>query len=675
MTARFGIELTPNACRIVAIDAPAVWSRQPRDTRVLSFDLLPASAPETRNRLRSLMRRSAAAVVWTASEHRQVVVTGGSYESMRAEALDALAAAGVQTQGVVADIAPIVGSPRKGVRSPVIVSLAPASELSALVQPLREAGIRLRAVTTPAVALASLARTRRAFSVPNAIEAYVALEDTATCIALVRNTVLVAARTLPWGYGEERPRGIVTRPRAEIAASLGDAVTEFVAAIGGEMRDVGQVCVCGGLQELRSMTAPLMERLDVEVEPLDSMLGIDAAHLPEPADEFRERSAELRVAWAVAADWPPPINLLRARRRQESKRMLSRVAVAAGVVAGVAAGWRVEQSQWWQSTAPKPVARTASNTDTRRPEAPPSPSSVPRVVPPPDVGPKLPPPPPDVGPQLPPAVSSVERPAVSRVERLPPPPPDVGPQLPPAVAANKPPAVLPPPPPDVGPKLPPAPPAVSTVERPAARRVEPPAPAVASRSVPPARRVTELGTRTQPDARPAPPTAIKVEPPAARKAEPPTRVEPAVPRPAPPPARVEPPALTNVDRPGATRIEPQAPRPAPAVSNVERPPVRVEPAPTSTVERTAESAVERSPRAPVTSRARPVPLQPAPLPFDAVLGTILYSPDRKLAIIDGQIVGPGDVVRGARVIDITPNAVMLRDSQGRLRRLALAGGR
>src|SRR5262245_46050667 len=136
MTARFGIELSPNACRIVAIDAPATWSRQLRDTRVSSFDLLPASGSETRDRLRALRRRNAAVVAWTASEHRQVVVTGGSYESMRAEALDTLAASGVQTQGVVADISPIVGKPRRGVRSPVIVSLAPAAELSALVQPL-----------------------------------------------------------------------------------------------------------------------------------------------------------------------------------------------------------------------------------------------------------------------------------------------------------------------------------------------------------------------------------------------------------------------------------------------------------------------------------------------------------------------------------------------------------
>jgi hypothetical protein len=63
--------------------------------------------------------------------------------------------------------------------------------------------------------------------------------------------------------------------------------------------------------------------------------------------------------------------------------------------------------------------------------------------------------------------------------------------------------------------------------------------------------------------------------------------------------------------------------------------------------------------------------EPAPLPFDVVLGAILYSPDRKLAIIDGRIVQPDDDVRGARVIDITPTAVLLRDAGGRLRRLTL----
>jgi hypothetical protein len=69
-------------------------------------------------------------------------------------------------------------------------------------------------------------------------------------------------------------------------------------------------------------------------------------------------------------------------------------------------------------------------------------------------------------------------------------------------------------------------------------------------------------------------------------------------------------------------------------------------------------------------RARPAPAEIA-LPFDAALGTILYSADRKLAIIDNRIVGVGDEVKGARITEITPGTVLLRDAQGRLRRLTL----
>src|SRR5258708_16258340 len=171
MTARVAIELSPSACRIVEMDGRPAWARRPRETRVRSFAVLPPSGPETRAKLQSLRRRTAAVIVWNASsEHRQVVVTGGSYESMRAEALTSLAVAGVQTQGVVADIAPIGGYAARGVRRPVVAAIASASELSAALQPLREAGIRFRTVTTPAVALGSLARLRRAVSVPGAIE-------------------------------------------------------------------------------------------------------------------------------------------------------------------------------------------------------------------------------------------------------------------------------------------------------------------------------------------------------------------------------------------------------------------------------------------------------------------------------------------------------------------------
>jgi hypothetical protein len=54
-----------------------------------------------------------------------------------------------------------------------------------------------------------------------------------------------------------------------------------------------------------------------------------------------------------------------------------------------------------------------------------------------------------------------------------------------------------------------------------------------------------------------------------------------------------------------------------------------------------------------------------------VLGTILYSTDRKLAIVNGRVVGVGDDVNGARIVEITPASVLLRDERGRMRILRL----
>ena len=142
MATRLGIELSPAACRIVEIEGGPAFRRRQRDTRVVSFSVLPPSGPETQAKLASLRERSAAVIVWGASsEHRQVMVTSRSHESMRAEAIDALMAAGLQTHGLLVDIAPPAGAPRRGARRLVVVALASATEVSAALEPLRNAGI------------------------------------------------------------------------------------------------------------------------------------------------------------------------------------------------------------------------------------------------------------------------------------------------------------------------------------------------------------------------------------------------------------------------------------------------------------------------------------------------------------------------------------------------------
>jgi hypothetical protein len=649
MTTRLGIELSPTACRIVEVEAGLAWHRRASDTRVRSFAVLPLSGPETRAKLASVRKQHAAVVVWNApSEHRQVVVNSSSYESMRAEALGALADVGLPTRGVWADIAPASHPANRAARQPVVVALASAAEMSVALQPIIDAGIRVLAVTTPAMALGSLARLRRPFSTPDAVEAYVALEEEMTCIALVRGSVVIAAHELAWGYIDERQPGRQTRQRDDITKRLGDAIAEFITGIGGSATDIGQLCVCGGLPELRSMTAPLMERFDVEVEPLDSLFGIDADQLPEPVDEFRERGAELRLAWAVASDWPSPINLLRFRKRQASKTVLARAAVATGIAAGLVLGWRIERSQLWRSIETKPAARTATNVPERarggmRVASPPAAAASKPVVAPLVVAPKPLAAPLSVvasGPNIPPPAAVAGEapvaapPAVVASKPIPPPPaivqgkPPVTP--PPAVAASKP-VVVPPsvvaskppitaPSAVVGGKVPIVrPPAVVASKPP----VGPPLPAFASR----------------------PPVALP------GPIEAPTRAQTA--------SILGPPAVMN------TAPREERPRPATQVPPTVRP---LAPAPAAAI-----AALEAG-QEPAPPRVRPAPAPEAALPFDAVLGTILYSPDRKLAIVDGDIVAMGDEVRGARVVEITPNAVMLRDGRGRLWRLGLGVG-
>ena len=549
MATRIGIELSPDACRIVEIDPAPAWERRRGSTRVRSFAVLPPSGPETDAKLRSLRNRRVAVVVWNvASDHRQILVSPGSYESMRAEAIGALDDAGVETRGVFVDIAPATRTADRTLPRPVVVALASGTDLTAALQPLLAAGIRVRTVMTPAVALSSLARLRREFWTPNALEVFVALEERVTCIALMRSGALIASHHLGWGYVDEFGSGLEPRRREDIATRLVDAISHFVAATGGAPGDLKHICVCGGHPELRSVTAPLMEQLDVEFEPLDSLFGIDAARLPEPIDAFRERSAELRLAWAAAADSPPTINLLRARNRQASKTLLARAAVLAGVAAALMLGWRV-QSRLWRPSGPTVNARTAAK--------------------------------------------------VSPTPRREAPAPTVG-------ATRMPPVVLPPP--------------------------------VAVRGTPPVVPPPVAASRMPPVVAPSPATATTASP-VALPAQP-ARVETRPPIPPPPIAR---------------RAEPRQP------SLVIRPPVAA----------TVREAPVSIGQEPARLRARPAPPAETALPFDAVLGTILYSPDRKLAIIDGRIVGPGDEIRGARIIDITSATVTLRDGQGRLRKLIM----
>lgn len=376
MASHIGIELSAGVCRIVDVETRRSGGSV-HAKRVKRFAVLPRDGAEMALALEGLRGRPASVVVWgVPADHRQVMVTAGSYESMRREARRALSVAGVETRGALLDISRAPSTtlgPGPKPRRPVVVALASSSAVSDALRPLRAANIDIKTVATPATALVSLARARRMFAPPadsgtadgstGIVDAYAAIEESATCIALFREGTLVAARELSWGFRVGRHLDL--RDRSDVALRFADELAEFLTSVGGSPQSVRQLTLCGGSPELRSVAALLTSRFDIEVEPLDVPFGIDGEVHPF----VRERCADMWMAWAVAIDQPAPLSLLHAQQIRAAQARFARAAIAAGIVVGVAIGWQAAQC---------PLLRAEPLTAPRR--AAPQPPTTPRSV-------------------------------------------------------------------------------------------------------------------------------------------------------------------------------------------------------------------------------------------------------------------------------------------------------
>jgi hypothetical protein len=89
------------------------------------------------------------------------------------------------------------------------------------------------------------------------------------------------------------------------------------------------------------------------------------------------------------------------------------------------------------------------------------------------------------------------------------------------------------------------------------------------------------------------------------------------------------------------------------------------------VDLSKEPAFTRNPfaqNAPSAPSPAALPSDPQPVAPEPVLGAIVFSSDRRSAVIDGRIVGVGDRIAGGVVIAIARDAVVIRrDSGGELR--------
>ena len=143
-------------------------------------------------------------------------------------------------------------------------------------------------------------------------------------------------------------------------------------------QDVEAIVTCGTLADLRSLTMPLIEELDTEVETLDSLDGLTVN--PPASDKLSEVAAAIRIACAGAIARPT--------------RSLLGSPVAAGsvlpkVLAAAVAGALVVGAAWFlisrRPAAPQPTQvpkttaaspATASPPPSRPPPAPsPSPTA------------------------------------------------------------------------------------------------------------------------------------------------------------------------------------------------------------------------------------------------------------------------------------------------------------
>ena len=226
-----------------------------------------------------------------------------------------------------------------------------------ILSPLLEAGFRVEELLTPAEALVELARSRR--DVPGrGAAAWLAVNRHGAAIAIVHGGALLFSREIELSPRDARGVRQELLQRYVLVANLASELRhgfDVVRARHGAVVDT--IVTCGDLPGLRSLTMPLIEEMDIEVETLDSMDGLQI--VPPAAEEIADRASALRLACAAAA---------RGAARVRAPRSWLPVAAAAALLAAIA--WGVEELRPPSSLAPPgaPPPRAAATPRTASPD-------------------------------------------------------------------------------------------------------------------------------------------------------------------------------------------------------------------------------------------------------------------------------------------------------------------
>jgi hypothetical protein len=173
----------------------------------------------------------------------------------------------------------------------------PATRVS--LAPLLEAGFQIEDVMSPPEALAALARQRPEVRGRDG-SAWLAVNRHGVALAIVLDGELVYSREFAWNYRAAETTKQELLQRYTLVAHIAPELRHgFDVVRQRRGRTVDAVVTCGDLPDLRSLTMPLIDELDIEVETLDALDGLDVASAL--AERVGDKTPAMRLASAAGA--------------------------------------------------------------------------------------------------------------------------------------------------------------------------------------------------------------------------------------------------------------------------------------------------------------------------------------------------------------------------------------
>lgn len=236
---------------------------------------------------------------------------------------------------------------RKRFSSSAVVVSWTADE--AALRPLLQGGFVIDIVVTPEQALGMLA-AERPRAQTGAGTVWLALSRSGAAMAIVHDSKVLYSRRIEWRYKSVTRLNEQLLQRYSLVAHLAPEIEHGIGAVKAQYGIAVDCAVtCGDLPDLRSLTMPLIEELDLEVETLDSLHGLEVTE-SALAGRAAEYAPALCLASAVTALAPAET----ARRTWWWGR-----AAAAALLIGMAGWWALAALPFARPLPEQPVTTPA----------------------------------------------------------------------------------------------------------------------------------------------------------------------------------------------------------------------------------------------------------------------------------------------------------------------------